>query len=389
MAQDTRGPGGGSEGAGGGRLGYEVIVVTRNRPEALALSIPLLLAQSRPPERLTVVDASDDHDATRRAVDAAAAGATIPVETRRGPTGMTRQRNAGLARVEAPIVMFPDDDSLTHQGSCEAIMRAFERDREGQVAAVNAADAPEPPPEAVEALRAAGYAVSAEHQAKAGRARALTRAGRRAAATNPRMALGEVVLARAPDLPWLAEARCVPVPWLTGYRNMSFRVDVLRRVGGFEEAFGHHALFEDTDASFAVARHGTLLGVDAARVHHHRFPSGRGSRHAFAVMNVLNMAFVLAKHAHGLGLDARERARVAGVMRRHAALRMAVAAARGVRDRGAREELRGVRDAWGPMTALLGTPPEALARTYAEAARRLGIEGVPEPKPTTGAATTA
>ena len=43
------------------RLTYDAVIATRHRIEALKLSIPLLLAQSRPPARLIVIDSSDDH----------------------------------------------------------------------------------------------------------------------------------------------------------------------------------------------------------------------------------------------------------------------------------------------------------------------------------------
>ena len=45
------------------RLDFDVVIATRNRPQALALSIPLILGQSRPPEKLIVIDSSDDHAA--------------------------------------------------------------------------------------------------------------------------------------------------------------------------------------------------------------------------------------------------------------------------------------------------------------------------------------
>jgi hypothetical protein len=38
-----------------------VVIATRNRPEALALTIPLILGQSRQPEKLIVIDSSNDH----------------------------------------------------------------------------------------------------------------------------------------------------------------------------------------------------------------------------------------------------------------------------------------------------------------------------------------
>jgi len=55
-------------------LVYDVVIATRNRAEALALSIPRLIAQSWPPSRLIIVDSSDNSAAVRAAVLAATDG---------------------------------------------------------------------------------------------------------------------------------------------------------------------------------------------------------------------------------------------------------------------------------------------------------------------------
>ena len=49
------------DGDEGAPLGFDIVLATRNRPEALALSIPLMLSQSRQPGRLIVIDSSNDH----------------------------------------------------------------------------------------------------------------------------------------------------------------------------------------------------------------------------------------------------------------------------------------------------------------------------------------
>ncbi|MGF6862350.1 hypothetical protein ABIE69_002936 [Rhodobacteraceae bacterium MBR-64] len=53
------------------RLTFDTVIATRNRPEALALSIPLILGQSRQPEKLIVIDSSDDHHAVKSVVEKA------------------------------------------------------------------------------------------------------------------------------------------------------------------------------------------------------------------------------------------------------------------------------------------------------------------------------
>jgi glycosyltransferase involved in cell wall biosynthesis len=99
------------------RLDFDVVIATRNRPQALALSIPLILGQSRQPRKLIVIDSSDDHAAVAKVVGETTAGwgGTVIVE-HSGP-GAAYQRNRGLVHVESEIVLFPDDDSLFHPGT--------------------------------------------------------------------------------------------------------------------------------------------------------------------------------------------------------------------------------------------------------------------------------
>jgi glycosyltransferase involved in cell wall biosynthesis len=250
------------------RLDFDVVIATRNRADALALSIPLLLGQSRVPRRLIVIDSSDDHAPVAAAVARATAGHPVEVIVEHGPPGAARQRNQGLRHVTADIVFFPDDDSLCHPGTTAAIMEVYERDTEGRVAAVNPADTLEPPPGVLEA---AAYDMTAAHKRMARTVRARTALGRLMPEVNPRFVIGRILMARAPQLPWLAAIDAVPVEWMTGYR-MSFRTAALKAVGGFEGIFGGYSLFEDTDASWAVTDAGCVVGANRGRIYHHRFP---------------------------------------------------------------------------------------------------------------------
>jgi hypothetical protein len=47
---------------------YDCVIATKNRLNALRMSIPLILKQDVLPARLIVVDASDDHDAVKTEV---------------------------------------------------------------------------------------------------------------------------------------------------------------------------------------------------------------------------------------------------------------------------------------------------------------------------------
>ncbi len=277
---------------------YDVVMATRNRPEAVRLSLPLILGQSHPPRRVVLVDSSDD-PAPIEAIAGAAARAGAPVDLHRSAPGLTRQRNLGLAALDAAgdsaeIVLFPDDDSLLYPDAAAKMMAVYARGPE--VAAVGAAEAAAPPG----GVDLAGsYAAPARGRLAAAALRARKRIVRGAAAANPFLAVGARLNAVHPRPGWLAEERAVPVAYLTGFR-MSFRRAALAGAPGlapgFDEALERYAWFEDVDASFAAMRHGLVLGAEGALIHHHRFPGRRGDGRAIGLWAMLNRAYVVMKH---------------------------------------------------------------------------------------------
>jgi hypothetical protein len=83
-----------------------------NRVNALRMSIPLILKQDIVPDRLIIVDASADHESIRTELHQISErfGFKNTIVVQSDAASLTRQRNIGLRLVEAPIVMFPDDD---------------------------------------------------------------------------------------------------------------------------------------------------------------------------------------------------------------------------------------------------------------------------------------
>ncbi len=66
--------------------------------------------------RVIVVDQNDDSR-----LDAVVTGRTFPIQRTRGPLGLSRARNTGLALVEADLVAFPDDDCVYPPGLLERV----------------------------------------------------------------------------------------------------------------------------------------------------------------------------------------------------------------------------------------------------------------------------
>jgi len=347
------------------QLDFDVVIATRNRPEALALSIPLILGQSRQPKKLIVIDSSDDHASVAETVASLTAGWNGQVTVEHASPGVTQQRNRGLAHVESEIVFLPDDDSLFHPGVSEAIMRVYELDAEGCIAGVCAADAREPPP-GVQATER--YEMTFEHKFHASVTRYRNRLERRFNALTPTMYIGALLRSRAEPLDWFEAENCVLVESMTGYR-MSFRTAVIR-VNRFDETLRAYALNEDLDASFAAMRHGALVGARNARIYHHRFPGGRGDPYMLGAMRVLNRSYVTLKHVHDAGLAPAEADRARRLVRQFYRLKVLSCLPRLYR-RTSRDELRGVFAALDGLRAMLHAPREDLPRIYSETEARV------------------
>ena len=124
---------------------FSTIIATRNRPAALSLSLPLHLAQSRLPERVLVIDSSDDPSENRSLVDRLAATTPVPLEHQISAPGSSLQRNIGLAQITSDVVFFPDDDSLVHPEALARMMHIYDCDVQGRIGGVCAVEMAVPP----------------------------------------------------------------------------------------------------------------------------------------------------------------------------------------------------------------------------------------------------
>jgi glycosyltransferase involved in cell wall biosynthesis len=337
-------------------LKYSIVVATRNRVEVLRLSLPRMLSQSPPPSQLIIVDSSDNHVEVVRAVQQAASAANTTLEpvVLQAERGLTRQRNLGLARVNQPIVFFPDDDSIFFPETAAAILAVYERDTTGLVAAVCAYDSAVPPID-FPADRA-GYAMSRTDRLK----RPLARLRARIEALffpDPGFVLGQSLVAAASLPAWINDAGVNPVEWMTGYR-MTFRTDVIQRLR-FDEVLTRYCLFEDRDASFSAWRTGAVVATSKSRIYHHRSPEKRDAGRRMGVEQLLNQAYLIAKHT------SRDHPARSSVQRfaRYKILLYRLSA----RDDFARERLAGAKAAYMELSAILNAGPADSASRYTEA----------------------
>ncbi len=331
-----------------------MVIVTRNRPDMLALSLPLILAQTRLPERVIVVDGSDDPGPVAELLERIAAGSPTPVEHVPSPPGMTRQRNIGLARSAAEVVIFPDDDSLLYAEAAAEIMAAYERDAEGIVAAVCAAPALTPPTE-VE-----GEAVPTPPGSERLGIRLRHRIVETGRLLNPFLTIGTRLNARHRAPPWLGESDCVTVPYMTGFR-MSFRRNAI--AGGFDETFDRYCWFEDIDASFSAMRHGLVIAAHRALIHHHRVPGPRGAGRTIGLWAILNCGYVAMKHVRANPRVFGEPWREVLRLRVYCLGRLVAYTLAALKPFG-RARLLGAMVGFARLGDLLAAPPEQLSERY-------------------------
>jgi glycosyltransferase involved in cell wall biosynthesis len=273
-------------------MDYSVVVATRNRADALKLSLPLLVGQTRPPLEIIVVDSSDAPEAIRDVVAAVAVTTDIPLHYVHSAPGASLQRNIGADRARGAVTLFPDDDSLLFPDTMARIMAIYERDAEGLVGGVCGTEVARPPC-AIAGAAAASY----ERETKAGGAGVSYRRRRKLKArfvADPFGNLAERKYARLRTPDWLDEEEALLVHHMTGFR-MSFRTEVIRRLR-FDEGLGRYALFEDVDASLRTLDSHCLVAATGARVYHHKAPGRRDAERTLGAMHILNRGYILSKH---------------------------------------------------------------------------------------------
>jgi hypothetical protein len=171
---------------------------------------------------------------------------------------------------------------------------------------------------------------------------------------------------------WFAELDVVPVEWMTGFR-MSFRTDVIRRVR-FDETLTRYSLFEDIDASFGAWKHGWVVGARKANIYHYRSPENRDNGRRLGAGQLLNKAYVLAKHS-------KSESSVGAAMRKfghYKVLQYRVAA----RNAFGRDRYCGARAASREMMALFDEDLISLSQAYQNALRQCSALPRAEESPT-------
>ena len=217
-----------------------VIVITLNRPDCIRRCLECLERQEPLPDQIIVVDASPD-DVTTKIV--AEFPGVLYLRNESGFGRMTTSRNIALKHSTGDIIAFVDDDAFAHPGWLAALLATYTAPETGAVGgrALNNV-----PGEATRGVDKIGK---------------LTPYG-----------LLEGNFGADPG-------KTLSVDHIIGC-NMSFRREVLARLGGFREDFpGFSSLCEDSDMSLRVRKLGyTILFNPEAVVDHIGAPQAKGKR---------------------------------------------------------------------------------------------------------------
>jgi len=274
-------------------MNYDVIIATRNRLDAIKLSIPLILSQSRKPASMIVVDSSDDHEPARELVESLLKdfdGHTAFIEA---SPPLPQQRNIGLEHCDSPVVFFPDDDSLWHPGYAESIMRVYERDEEELIGAVTARPTNEPP---IPIDGKQTYEMSKFDKGVAKINNLRTRL-EQAFLPDPLWVAGSELQKNHPVPDWLDELNTVRVDMQAGYR-MSFRRKAIME-HGFDPLLGKgigYAAYEDADATLKVVRKRLSVACHDALCYHHKYPSKRANGRPLGFFLMFNRALAVCRN---------------------------------------------------------------------------------------------
>lgn len=286
------------------------VVATKDRPEELRRLWKSLLAQTRLPDEVVVVEAGP----APSPLDAPPSGRPVLRRVASPVASAARQRNAGIDAVGPAIdlVGFLDDDAVLEENAVEEIVRLFsEFGPELGGAAFNLIN---PPPPALAALKRTALAESLGLYAR--RRGAVTRSG------------FQTMIGRVEATAWTEWLPTTAAVW----RREIFRGH------RFDEWYAGYSYLEDLDFSYRAGRVYRLAVAASARYRHLPAEGGRGDGYAFGLREVLNRVHFVRKHSE-LSLA---RCRAALV------LRMSMSLAAAVRER----EPDHLARAWGNVVGL-------------------------------------
>jgi glycosyltransferase involved in cell wall biosynthesis len=234
-------------------LAYSAVIPTKDRPEAVGEAVRILLAQSRLPVRIVVVDASARPYELPEELESHARRLAVEVMVVASPPSTSAQRNLGAREVETPVVLFLDDDVRLPADYAETLLARWEAG--GLEALGGVAGTPAVVPRQGPVSRALRRLTMLNYVDPAGEAMTLRRSGNVRYVPEPRGA--------------------VLVPAL-GAGATAYRTDLVR-AHPFDERFEGYAPGEDLEMAFRLGQAAPLLQTPEVRWTHLWDPRERAS----------------------------------------------------------------------------------------------------------------
>jgi O-antigen/teichoic acid export membrane protein/GT2 family glycosyltransferase len=235
------------------QLTYSVVIPTKDRPLQAVAAVERVLAQSRPPDRVIVVDASTPALELPDDLVSRAGALGVDLIAAHTPPSTAGQRNYGARLVSSPLVLFLDDDVEIGPEYIATLLRPWER------AGVDAYGG-----------------VVGSHQYEGHRF--MTRMFRRLFMLH----YFERGTSRATTFRASRKVRYVGVPSRAAYipavgaGAVAFRTDLVLR-HPFNERFPGYALGEDLEMSYRLSRDAPILQLPDVQYYHREHPGERTS----------------------------------------------------------------------------------------------------------------
>ena len=275
------------------QLTWSLVVPTFNRLEILREALKCVVAQTRPPIEIIVVDSSPDSKTNELIVTTEFAGYSVPIDLvyiLSSDISITIQRNTGIDRCNGAIVCFIDDDTFIEPDFAERILEVYEQDCNAQIAGIQ------------------GFLTDKPHLAELTRFQVVHPVKQSGSdhifhflkATGLYINWGYFLpyKGKYPDqtrIPCIEAFDVQPTRTLGG-GFPTYRREIIQTVR-YDQDLLFYATGEDQDASYRASHLGAVLQVNTAKAYHCAFPSGARLDPFLRVLTMhTNIAFWVQKH---------------------------------------------------------------------------------------------
>jgi len=290
-------------------LTWSVIIPTLNRGAILERSLPTIVAQTRPPKQIIVVDASDEWELSKTRILNSLALTTNSIEliyVGSDKKSLTYQQNIGLHFCDSDVVFCLDDDSFMYIDCAEKIMEVYEQDEGYLVGGVMALMVSQPPSTKEKDQKNSQFENPAQTNKQPDPLNLRDRF------LKPFHKLWHIENLFIPydgtyhrhDVSELAKKTAINNVVLFHGCRMTFRTSALKEIGGFEELISRTV--NDLDVSYRVSRTSALVLARRAKVFHEQTAVSRIHRYKNSVLVILNPIALFLAHRtveHGVNVS--------------------------------------------------------------------------------------